>query len=134
MLDSYPNRWWKLNVGHFRVLLLIPGFHLSSKGFFFFFLCYGNRRHLVLYYHLIISTNLIYVSQFTQVTARSSIILLAKRSGSFSVLPLFLTAVPGDSVRPRPYLHTSCSYFHIGFCFLSRLSWKARHRPCSSLI
>lgn len=37
MLDSYPNRWWKLNVGHFRVLLLIPGFHLSSKGFFFFF-------------------------------------------------------------------------------------------------
>lgn len=51
MLDSHSTRWWKLNLVHFRIPLLFPGFHLSSKGFIS---CYSIRRHLLLYCHLTI--------------------------------------------------------------------------------
>ena len=49
MLGSCSTRWWKLNLGHFGVPLLILGFHLSAEEFI---LGYVTRRHLVLHCRL----------------------------------------------------------------------------------
>lgn len=84
--------------------------------------------------------NLIHVPRSTQVTAQSSLILMAERSGSLPVFPWSPSAASGphsaigNSVRPRFYLHTPYTQFHTGFCFLPRLSWEVRHSPLSSLI